>query len=180
LPFAVTKVEDVATGYGTFQSYNQKIVENRFGIFMSYLFSEQDSPAGTWRLARSADGGRSWKLLHTGHERTYPPVLETDEDGSVYLIHSNYDTGDARLLRFDPGKDFRDPFARIIPRGGSMKFASHYDARRKRIYYVIFPNCRSGSSCETPDFFALDLSGSVIFSKRLTIEGSKALAPYGV
>jgi hypothetical protein len=50
--FEVSKVADTITPYATFQSHNQKIVQNAYGIFMAYSYSQSPSPLGTWRLAR--------------------------------------------------------------------------------------------------------------------------------
>lgn len=58
-----------------FRVTNQKIVQNAYGIFMAYSYSQSPSPLGTWRLARSIDGGKSWGRLpfvcphHAGHPR---------------------------------------------------------------------------------------------------------------
>src|SRR5262245_46659576 len=58
--FDVVKVDDVVTAYATFQSHLQKVVENQYGIFMTYIYSTEPSAHGTWRLVRSIDRGKSW------------------------------------------------------------------------------------------------------------------------
>ena len=37
LSVEVTRIADQAPQYATFQSHNQKVVENRYGIFLTYL-----------------------------------------------------------------------------------------------------------------------------------------------
>src|SRR5262245_49251008 len=51
--FDLVKVDDVITAYATFQSHMQKVVENQYGIFMTYINSTEPSAQGTWRLVRS-------------------------------------------------------------------------------------------------------------------------------
>ena len=61
----LTHVDDVTTGYGTFQSHNQKVLSNRSGIFMSHLRSQNEPyTAQQWRLSRSTDGGRSFATVY--------------------------------------------------------------------------------------------------------------------
>lgn len=113
--FGTTKVADVLTAYATFQSHNQKIVQNAYGIFMTYTYNDEEGGdpllPSTWRLARSIDGGKSWGTIFQAHVYTKPPTLEMDENGSIYLIHSNFksDHGDATFYRFDPENGFRAP-----------------------------------------------------------------------
>lgn len=81
-------VDDQATGYGTFQSHNQKVVSNRNGIFMTHIRTRNEAfTAQQWRLSRSIDGGQSFVTLYEDTHATGPPVLETDEDDNVYLVH---------------------------------------------------------------------------------------------
>ncbi len=59
------RADDRATGYGTFQSHNQKVVSNRSGIFMTHIRT-RNAPytAQQWRLSRSTDGGKSFITLY--------------------------------------------------------------------------------------------------------------------
>jgi hypothetical protein len=112
----ITEVDEDATAFGTFQSHNQKVVVNAYGIFMTYLHKRHccdsslnsccdiDDPfctdevtkdcrdAGrdaisTWRLLRSVDGGATFTTIYEGRHGTTPPVLETDWQGNIYLAH---------------------------------------------------------------------------------------------
>lgn len=77
------------TGYATFQSHNQKIVQNQYGIFLIYLESIERE-RGRWKFLRSTDNGVSFQTLHVGADAIKPPTMETDEAGNVYLIDSKY------------------------------------------------------------------------------------------
>ena len=47
-------VDDNATGYGTFQSHNQKVVRNEKGIFMTHIRTRNEAyTAQEWRLSWS-------------------------------------------------------------------------------------------------------------------------------
>ena len=93
-------VDDKATGYGTFQSHNQKVVANRYGIFMTHLRSRNERyTAQMWRLMRSTGGGKAFSVVHEDTHATNPPVLETDEVGNIYLVRVDFQNGNACLYR---------------------------------------------------------------------------------
>ena len=133
----VVCIDEQATGYGTFQSHNQKLVANRHGIFMTHLRSRNEAfTAQQWRLSRSTDGGRSFATIYEATHATDPPVLETDADGNVYLVRADLISGDAFLYRFAAENDFADPIITPIPRGAAQKFAMLLDPQRKLLYYL--------------------------------------------
>src|SRR5215510_353313 len=83
----LTCVDPAATGYGTFQSHNQKVVSNRRGIFMTHIRTRNEAyTAQQWRLSWSRDGGRNFETLHEATHPTNPPVLETDDADNLYLV----------------------------------------------------------------------------------------------
>ena len=43
MPIELTQVDDKAIAYATFQSHNQKVVSNRYGIFITYVRSAADN-----------------------------------------------------------------------------------------------------------------------------------------
>jgi hypothetical protein len=121
-PVVITTVDPDATPFGTFQSHNQKVVANAYGIFMTYLHKRHccdsslnsccdiDAPfcvdpatggcldAGrdaisTWRLSRSVDGGATFTTIYEGRHGTTPPAIETDWQGNIYLAHPDYFQG---------------------------------------------------------------------------------------
>src|SRR5687768_8072556 len=64
-PFQITCVDEDATGYGTFQSHNRKVLANANGIFMTHIRSRNEPyTAQQWRLSRSTDGGRSFQTVY--------------------------------------------------------------------------------------------------------------------
>jgi hypothetical protein len=119
----ITTVDSNAVTYSTFQSHNQKVVANAYGIFMTYLHKQEccdgaqnccdvNDPAcydptpfvvscrdagrdviSTWRLLRSVDGGATFTIVDDGKHGTVPPVLETDSQGNIYLAHADYFQG---------------------------------------------------------------------------------------
>lgn len=178
------KIADAETYFATFQSHNQKVVENAYGVFMTYVYSYTDPPVNqtqkdTWRLARSLDGGKSFSTIWRSSVPTKAPVIETDEHGSVYLVHPNdldpaggATPGNATFYRFDPEKNYRDPLVRSIPQGSGGKFTMVFDPTRRQLYYMTFWDS------PTPNFFALDLSGNVLFTRALTLPGSDSRLQY--
>ncbi|MDP7254340.1 MAG: hypothetical protein QGF00_32375, partial [Planctomycetota bacterium] len=85
-------VDDDAFGYATFQSHNQKVVENRNGIFITHLNKRLNEAytAQRWRLSRSTDGGRTFVTLWEAVDATNAPVLETDAADNLYLIRADF------------------------------------------------------------------------------------------
>src|SRR5580765_4348239 len=75
-PIQLTCVDKHATGYGTFQRHNQKVVSNRRGIFMTHLRSRNEAyTAQGWRLSWSTNGGESFVTLFAATNATNPPLL---------------------------------------------------------------------------------------------------------
>ena len=163
-------VDPKATLYGTFQSHNQKVVYNKYGIFMTYIRSRNKKfNAQAWRLSRSINGGEKFAIVHGGTHATNPPVIETDEEGNVYLARANFTKGDAYLYRFGPRKHFRRPLATtLIPRGGAGKYIMIYDRVRKQLYYFGKNN----------RFFVIGLDGTVLKSRVLLQPGRDADIEY--
>jgi hypothetical protein len=81
----LTRVDSNCTYYATFQSHNQKVVQNENGIFMTYLVDYEDVAPwpGYWKLLRSTDGGESFEVLYTSPKvGSKAPCIETDEHPS--------------------------------------------------------------------------------------------------
>ena len=67
----LTCVDPQATGYGTFQSHNQKVVSNRRGIFMTHLRSRNEAyTAQSWRLSWTTNAGESFVTLFAATNAT--------------------------------------------------------------------------------------------------------------
>lgn len=132
----VTCVDDQATGLGTFQSTNQKVVANRHGIFMTHLRSRNEAfTAQTWRLSRSTDSGCTFQTIYESTDGTNPPCVETDEEGNIHLVRLDFNDGRAYYYRFLAENDFRNPSVSSFPSPGTGKNATCYDNSRKQIYY---------------------------------------------
>ncbi len=83
----VTLVDGGAYSGGTFQSNNQKVVQNKRGIFTTHNSRHnEDFTAQLWRLSWSRDGGKTFTTLHEATDATNPPVLETDAADNIYVM----------------------------------------------------------------------------------------------
>src|SRR5688572_14323817 len=97
---SLTCVDPTATGYGTFQSHNQKVLSNSSGIFMTHLRSRNEAyTAQQWRLSRSTDGGKTFATIFEATNATNPGVIETDAEANIYLIRPDFSDG-ASYLHF--------------------------------------------------------------------------------
>ncbi|MDX1925165.1 MAG: hypothetical protein SFV81_01525 [Pirellulaceae bacterium] len=82
----LTCIDDQVIHSATFQSNTQHVVSNRNGIFAAFVKTRnEDYSAQKWRLVRSVDGGRNFSLVTEGISATNAPVLESDDDGNIYL-----------------------------------------------------------------------------------------------
>lgn len=133
----LTLVDGDATGYGTFQSHNQKVLANRGGIFMAHHRTRNDAyTAQQWRLSRSTDGGRTFATIREATHATHPPALETDEHDNVHLVRSDFTGGHAYLHTFTAADAYGETRVTPIPRGEAQKFALCYDRGREQLYYA--------------------------------------------
>ncbi len=137
----LTKLDSGVTHYATFQSHNQKVLANQYGIFTTHIRDRDMAyQAQSWRLSRSTDGGKTFATLFERTDATNPPVIETDRDGNVYLIRVDFRDGNAYLYRFPSASDFRDPIISTIPGGAAGKYAMMLDDERQQIYFVAHNN----------------------------------------
>ena len=159
------------TNYATFQSHNQKVVENAHGIFLSYITSYSPS---NWHLVRSTDGGATFQPVCESTYYTKAPAIETDEAGSIYMIHAENDESSnhpAYFYRFDP-PSFPISASSQIQNGSAGKFTTYFDRCRNQIFLFTFWDS------PTHNFFALDLDGNMLYSRSLTQQGRNARIQY--
>ena len=185
----ITEVDPDAVTSATSQSHNQKVVANAYGIFMTHIHKEQccdrrNSCMGashskcpipkfisTWRLSRSVDGGATFKSIYEGRHGTFPPALETDSQGNIYLAHTDYfqNGQNAYLMRFLARDNFRNPTIRVLTSGMGPKFAMEIDEVRGQLYFYSDSN----------KFFRIRLSDLAVIAKyRLTRDGTIANMHY--
>ena len=128
---------------GTFGSHNQRVVSNAYGIFVVFgreieVFSS--ALEMKWHLKRSVDGGLTFSTVYSSPVKylTSPPVLETDEYGRLYVMHSDAaGDGAAEFYRFTPDDGFTTPLrTRIADVGTAQKYTLLYDRFRQRLYYA--------------------------------------------
>lgn len=165
----ITCLDDSATGYATFQSHNQKVVSNAHGIFTAHIRSRNEAyTAQQWRLSRSVDGGAHFSVLYEATHPTNPPVLETDEEGNIYLVRPDFQDGNAYLYRFMAADQYAQPRISTIPGGAAGKYCMFYDPQRQQLYYFAHNNT----------FHLIGLDGSVRGSTTLLQAGPSALLQY--
>ena len=168
-PIQLVCVDSQATGYGTFQSHNQKVVSNRRGIFMTHLRSRNEAyTAQSWRLSWSTNAGESFFTLFAATNATNPPLLESDADDNLYLVRPDFVDGHAYLYRFLAKENYREPHMTRIPNGAAGKFAMILDARRKQLAYFAHNN----------SFHLVGLDGVLRSSTNLLTEGKHAALQY--
>ena len=119
-------------------SYSQHVVQNQYGIFLTYLKKYSESTGlGTWKLMRSTDNGKTFTTLYTSQNHTSPPVLETDSHGVIYLAYPETDVStNAYFYRFFPENNFTEPTITTIPKASSGKFAMILDEPNGQLYYL--------------------------------------------
>jgi hypothetical protein len=162
-------VDDHATGYGTFQSHNQKVVSNRNGLFMAHIRSRNEAyTAQQWRLSRSTDGGKSFSTLYEATDATNPAVLETDEEDNVYLVRPDFLDNHAYLYRFRAEDQYAQPLISRIENGAAGKYCMIYDRPRQQLYYFAHNNT----------FHVVSLDGTVRKSLTLLQAGPDAVLQY--
>ncbi|MBM4089893.1 MAG: hypothetical protein FJ276_10795 [Planctomycetes bacterium] len=137
----LTLLDAHATGYGTFQSHNQKVVANRRGIFTSHIRTRNEAySAQQWRLSWSRDGGKTFTTLYEATHATNPPALETDADDNLYLVRPDFADGNSYLYRFLSVNDYRDPAITTIPASMHGKFCLRLDPPRTQLYFLSANN----------------------------------------
>ncbi len=165
----LTCVDPTATGYGTFQSHNQKVVANRRGIFVTHIRTRNEAyTAQQWRLSWSHDQGQSFETLYEATHATNPPILETDDEDNVYLIRPDFVDGHAYLYRFLAARGYREPAMTRIPNGSAGKFSMVLDRTRRQLCYFAHNNT----------FHRIGLDGTVLSSTNLLRAGKSALLQY--
>lgn len=169
VPIDVTLVHDHAIGYATFQSHNQKVVNNRHGIFITYVVDSADNyMAQTWRLACSRDQGATFSTLYEATGATSAPVLETDLAGNILLAYPDFVDGNAYFQRHVP-PEFRAPAKKsVMPGGAAGKYAMIRDLPRNRVYYFSHNNT----------LYTLSLDGTLLNRKILLKPGKNAVLQY--
>lgn len=169
LAFSPALVEPVATVYATFQSHNQKVVQNTRGIFLTYLRSQNEAfTEQQWRLLRSTDGGVHFETIYEATHATNPPVLESDGAGNLYLVRADFSDGNAYLYRFSAGADFMEPLVSVIPGAAAGKYCMFLDESRGQLYFWAHNGV----------FAVLGLDGVVRRIGNLFVRGEKAYLQY--
>ena len=165
----LTLLDAEATGYATFQSHNQKVVANAHGIFTTHIRSRNEAfTAQQWRLSRSRDGGTTFETLYESVDATNAPAIETDADGNLYLVRSDFSDGSASLYRFQASDGYAHPTVARIPGGSAGKYCMNLDEARSQLYYFTW-----GRS-----LFVLGLDGAVLERQELTVDGTNAVPQY--
>ena len=164
-----TCIDPQVINYATFQSHNQKILSNRHGIFTAYVRTRNDAyTAQDWRLLRSTDGGQTFTTIFAETSATNPPVLETDNDGNVYLFRADYVDQNAYLYRFLARDKFSRPIVTVIPHAAAGKYAAAIDMPRRQLYFFA----------HNETFNVIDFEGKILRTTRLFQPGTDACLQY--
>jgi outer membrane protein assembly factor BamB len=171
----LTRVDSNCTYYATFQSHNQKVVQNENGIFMTYLVDYEDVAPwpGYWKLLRSTDGGESFEVVYTSPMvGSKAACIETDEDNNILALCSDETQRESPFLfyRFLASKDYKDPTISKISYAASGKYCMFYDRDTGKAY--VFNHYGK--------LFVLNAStGKLIRSKQVVeFEGENATTQY--
>ena len=132
----ITTVDAEVTGYGTFQSHNQKVVSTRFGMFMTYVKTPFEG--ALWRLLRSVDGGSNFRMIWEAVNSTHPPAIEAAADGTLYLVHGDQTTSAAYVYRLSPLTSFAPELLATIDGAHAQKFSLLLDEARGQMYYAAY------------------------------------------
>jgi len=179
VPIEIILIDANATLFGTFQSYNQKVVSNQNGIFMTHVRSRNDDyTAQHWRLSRSTDGGLSFYTLYEATHATNPPVLETDSQDNIYLMRADFTNNNAYLYRFLAEDNYVNPLISTVSGVGADKYSMVLDEQAGLLYFFS----------KYDRFSVLSLDGTLQRSVRLHRSGQYAglvypllsLAPDGI
>lgn len=163
----LTRVDDKAIAYATFQSHNQKVISNRHGIFLTYVKSAPENYlAQVWRLMRSTDGGRTFNTFFEETRGTSAPALETDREGGLYLTRPDFVDGNAYLSRFSSPDTA--PETTTLVGGSAGKYCSLLDEAHQRIFYFA----HNGT------FHVTGTDGRVQMTISLLISGPNAVTQY--
>jgi hypothetical protein len=145
------------------------VLANSGGIFMSHIRSRNEEyTAQQWRLSRSTDGGKSFQTIHEATHATNPAVIETDEQGNLYLARPDFVDGNSYLHLFSAADGYRQPRVTSIPSSAAGKFAMAIDAARRQLYYCS----------QNHTFHVVGLDGKVKRYATLLKAGKHALMQY--
>jgi hypothetical protein len=165
----LTCIDDQVIHSATFQSNTQHVVSNRNGIFAAFVKTRnEDYSAQNWRLVRSVDGGRNFSLVAEGIAATNPPVLESDDDGNVYLCRVDWKNNNTAIDCFSSASDYKETRTLDLSGVAGGKFAMSLDRFRKQLCFITLEGVlhRTG------------MNGAMLPPIKLLIPGEKALLQY--
>ncbi len=169
LSIDLVPVDKNAIGPGTFQSNNQKVLKNSAGIFMTQIRSRNEAyDAQCWRLLRSVDGGETFSIVYEATGATNPPVIETDDEANIFLMHPDWRSGTSYLYLFHSKDHFLEPTISEYQKGATGKYAMEIDAARGQIYYFAIDN----------RFRVVGLDGQLRSTIKLTKSGQNGIIQY--
>jgi len=125
------RVDENCTYYATFQSHNQKVLQNENGIFLTYLVDYEDVAPwpGYWRLMRSTDGGQTFEEVYTSSiVGSKAACIETDQASNVYALCGNGSDRNRPFLifRFSAERNYTDPEIWRLNNAESGKYCMFY------------------------------------------------------
>ena len=165
----IIRIDPAATGYATFQSHNQKVLQNQYGLFEAHIRTRNEEyTKQQFRLSRSIDGGKTFTTVYEATYACNPPPIETDAAGNIYLAQCDFENGNAYLYRFLAAKEFKDPEITTIPNGSGGKWALCIDLPRKQLYFFSNNNT----------FAIIGVDGTLKRQVTLTKDGPNGMIMY--
>ena len=138
VPMTFTKLDDLPGEPNTdvtFQSHNQKVVSNGYGIFVTSGDAGGNVPMALWR---STNGGQSFTSVYQRNLYVNPPTIEAAKDGNIYLIYPETDNKRTCFQKFSSSNGFSSPILTktYTQAYSSGKFATAYDPQRRVFYHA--------------------------------------------
>jgi hypothetical protein len=164
-----TLVDADAPHFATFQSHNQKVVQNQRGIFMTYIRDRNEKyTAQLWRVMWSKDGGKTFTTLHESTDATNPPCLETDSADNLYIGHPDWVSSEVVFVRLLASEDYKKPHVSRVPKSAAGKYSMALDEKRAQVCFFS----HSGK------FIRFGLDGHVLADTLLLKRGGQAVQEY--
>lgn len=162
-------IDDAVIHSATFQSNTQHLVSNRHGIFAAYVKSRnEDYTAQNWRLVRSIDEGRSFKVLAEGVAATNPPVIETDEADNLYVCRVDWKNNNSAIDCLSAADGYKSIRTLELPGVAGGKFAMGLDRSRQRLCYMTLDGV----------LHRVSVSGQLLPPIKLLVDGQRAMLQY--
>jgi hypothetical protein len=179
-------LENNVPNYSTFAGFQNHVVHNSRGTFVSYLAAAVDgnklsTGVYLWRLAQIDQQTFSFRSIYSDYAFTRAPVIETDRDENIYVIFPLFNSGQVQFRRFNAADNYTASNMVVnLPIPSEGKYASYYDRIRNQIYFMTMSYYYDslGNLKSNSHFYAIDVWGNIIFKTQFTHAGANAFFEY--